>query len=90
MWATAGEPEGTFYFDNQPTVLDQFLVNENMATTNAALRVDADTVEVLRFPGTFTTSTFRRPRPFGGMGKPVNENGFFDHFPISVSMGEAD
>jgi predicted extracellular nuclease len=90
MWPTAGEPEGTFYFDNQPNVLDQFLVNEHMATPNAALRVDADTVDVLRFPGTFTTGTYRRPRPFGGMGKPVDTDGYSDHFPINVSVSEDD
>ncbi|MGY1708355.1 endonuclease/exonuclease/phosphatase family protein [Geodermatophilus sp. SYSU D00758] len=88
-WPTTGEPEGTFYFDNQPNVFDQFLVNKNMATSNAKLRVSADTVEVLRLPGTFTTGTHRRPRPFGGMGKPVDEDGFSDHFPIGASMTEA-
>lgn len=27
MWPVAGTPAGTFYFENQPNVLDQFLVN---------------------------------------------------------------
>ncbi|MGY1617390.1 endonuclease/exonuclease/phosphatase family protein [Geodermatophilus sp. SYSU D00691] len=90
MWPTAGEPDGTFYFDNQPNVLDQFLVNENMARSNAPLCVDPDSVEVVRLPGTFTTGTYRRPRPFGGMGKPVDRDGFSDHFPIGVTVTEAD
>jgi predicted extracellular nuclease len=90
MWPTAGQPEGTFYFDNQPNVLDQLLVNEHMAISTAAIRVDPDTVEVLRFPGTFTTGPFRRPRPFGGMGKAVDTDGYSDHFPISANITEAD
>ena len=28
--------------------------------------------------------------PFCGMGKPVNQNGFSDHFPITMTFIEAD
>jgi hypothetical protein len=28
--------------------------------------------------------------PFGGMGKPVNQNGFSDHFPITMTVTELD
>ncbi len=90
MWPAMGEPEGTFYFDNQPNLLDQFLANKNMATQDAPIKVDADTVEILRFPGTFSTGRYPRPKPFGGMGKPVDEDGFSDHFPIGVLVTEAD
>ena len=32
MWPLIGDPpDGTFYFDNEPNLLDQFLVNKNMA-----------------------------------------------------------
>ncbi len=43
------------------------MVSKNMATRNAPIRAKADTVEILRFPGTFSTGTYRRPKPFGGM-----------------------
>jgi hypothetical protein len=89
MWEDLGAPEGTFYFDNQPNVLDQFLVNKNMATQGSPIQVDADSVEIMRFAGT-STGTFRRPRPFGGMGKEVDMDGFSDHFPIAVHVTEAD
>jgi hypothetical protein len=29
-------------------------------------------------------------KPVGGMGKPVNQNGFSDHFPITMTVTEAD
>jgi hypothetical protein len=61
-----------------------------MATQTALIRVDPETVELLRFPGTFSTGRYRRPKPFGGMGKPVNESGFSDHFPIGIEVREAD
>jgi hypothetical protein len=36
MWPIVGTPDGSFYFDNQPNLLDQFLVNENMASCEGA------------------------------------------------------
>lgn len=90
-WALLGDPpDGTFYFDNQPNVLDQFLVNRHMAAEGSLLRADPASVRILRFPGTFSTGTFAKPKPFGGMGKPVKEDGFSDHFPISMHVIEAD
>lgn len=60
-----------------------------MARENDPIRAKADTVEILRFPGTFT-GEYKRPKPFGGMGKPVDEDGFSDHFPIGMQVTEAD
>lgn len=90
MWPATGIPDGSFYFNNQPNMLDQFLVNANMARENSPLRVDADSVRILKFPGTFDTGTYPRPIPFGGMGKKINTNGFSDHFPIGMRVTEAD
>jgi len=33
---------------------------------------------------------FQIPRPFGGMGQPVDPQGFSDHFPIAMRVIEAD
>lgn len=90
MWPVLGRPDGTFYYDNEPNMLDQFLVNKNMATQDAVLRAEPGSVEILRFPGTSDDGTYPRPVPFGGMGKPVNEDGFSDHFPIGFQVVEAD
>jgi len=89
MWPAMGKPDGTFYFDNQPNLLDQFLVNKNMARQDSPIKANADTVEILRFPGTFSAGKYPRPKPFGGMGKPVDEKGFSDHFPIGAQITEA-
>jgi hypothetical protein len=45
-------------------------------------------VEILRFPGTSETGDYPRPIPFGGMGKPINRDGFSDHFPIGLTVEE--
>jgi predicted extracellular nuclease len=90
MWPATGLTDGTFYFNNEPNLLDQFLVNVNMARDDSLIRANPDTVEILRFPGAVSTGRFPKPRPFGGMGKPVDENGFADHFPIAMRVTEAD
>jgi predicted extracellular nuclease len=90
MWPAAGSPDGSFYFNNEPNQLDQFLVNVNMAKKDSPITVHADTVQILRFPGTFSTGKYPTPIPFGGMGKKVDEDGFSDHFPIGMQVTEAD
>jgi predicted extracellular nuclease len=89
-WSVIGDPaDGTFYYSNEPNLLDQCLVNKNMAKQGCPIRAKAETLEILRFPGTFT-GKYKRPKPFGGMGKPVDEDGFSDHFPIGLQVTEAD
>ncbi len=89
-WSVIGDPtDGTFYYNNEPNLLDQFLVNKNMAKQDSPIRAKPDTVEILRFPGTFT-GKYKRPKPFGGMRKPVDEDGFSDHFPVGIQVTEED
>jgi endonuclease/exonuclease/phosphatase family protein len=89
MWQAEGSGEGTFYFNNFANVLDQFLINRNMISDERPLRADPASVEIVRLPGTATPGRYRAPIPFGGMGKPVNQAGFSDHFPITVTVHEA-
>ncbi|WP_018639875.1 endonuclease/exonuclease/phosphatase family protein [Parafrankia elaeagni] len=88
MWPAAGAPEGTFYFQNEPNLLDQFLVNANMAHPTSPLRANPDSVQILRFPELVHTGDYPRPRPFGGMGATVDETGYSDHFPIGMTVTE--
>jgi endonuclease/exonuclease/phosphatase family metal-dependent hydrolase len=50
MWPIVGSPDGSFCFDNQPNMLDQFLVNKNMVTGEASVKVDPATVQILKSP----------------------------------------
>jgi predicted extracellular nuclease len=90
MWDILGKGEGSFFFENFANLLDQFLVNKNMARQTSTIQAVPDSVELLRFPGMVSTKTYPAPVPFGGMGKPVNPNGFSDHFPIAMEVREAD
>ena len=93
MWPVMGtghhdQPDGTFYFDNEPNQLDQFLINKNMIIHTSPIRALPDTVQILRFPGTSVDGDYPRPIPFGGSGKPINTNGFSDHFPIGMRISQ--
>ena len=68
-----------FYFDNQLNMLDQFMVNKNMATGDAPIKADPATARILKPPAMVNPGVYPKPIPFGGMGKPVNQNGFSDH-----------
>lgn len=84
-----GQPDGSFYWENVPNMLDQFLVNRAMAA-DGPMSVDEQSVAILRFPGMADDGDYPRPVPFGGMGRTVDTNGFSDHFPIGVRVLEAD
>lgn len=92
-WEVLAAERGTLYFDGRANVLDQFLVNKNMAPREAPIRVVPDSVAVESglVPGLAKRSSDAlQPVPFGGMGKKVNKDGFSDHFPISLRVVEED
>lgn len=60
-----------------------------MIIDHTPIRARPESVRILRFPGTSSTGDYPRPIPFGGMGKPINQNGFSDHFPIAVIVEDA-
>jgi hypothetical protein len=70
-------------------MLDQFLANKNMALGDAPIKVDPSTVQ----------SSSRQPWPIRCLsqaspvrrnGQAVNQNGFSDHFPTSMTVTEID
>jgi hypothetical protein len=46
MWPIVGLSDGSFYFDNQLNMLNQFLINKNMATGDAPLKADPTTMQI--------------------------------------------
>ena len=71
-------------------MLDQFLVNKNMATGDALIKVNPGTAQILEPPAMVDPGLYPKPIPLGGMGDPVNQNGFSDHFPITVTATEVE
>jgi len=88
MWPLMGAGMASYYYGNEPCFLDQFLVNKNLLSQNAPIRVVPESVEVLRFPEMVGTGIYPIPIRFGGMKTPVNLDGFSDHFPIAMKVRE--
>jgi len=88
MWVLMGQGLGTLYFENVPNLFDQFLVNKNMIRADVPIKVQPGSAEIVSFPGMVHPGRYPCPIPFGGMGNPVNTNGYSDHFPISVGVTE--
>ncbi len=87
MWPLMGKGLGTLYY-NGPNLLDQILINKNWLQPTSTFKVKPDSATIIKFPKMMDKKG--QPIPFGGMGKPVNQNGFSDHFPVEVVVTEAD
>jgi hypothetical protein len=90
MWALMGQGTGTLYYDNSANLFDQFLANRNMLRSGASIKVQPDSARIERFTEMVDPGEYPKPIPFGGMGKPINLDGFSDHFPISILVTESD
>jgi predicted extracellular nuclease len=88
MWPMMGKGLGTFYY-NGPNMLDNILVNKNLLKSGAPITVKANSANILHYAAMTSKST-GAARPFGGMGKAVDQNGFSDHFPVEVLLTEDD
>ncbi|MCB2231616.1 endonuclease/exonuclease/phosphatase [bacterium] len=94
MWPFCGAGIGTHYYDNFPNVLDQFIVAKGLLTGNEGLQIKkaADgsyPVAVERFPEMVSDGDYPAPIRFGRPSAAgFNQNGFSDHYPISVLVSE--
>jgi hypothetical protein len=87
MWPILGQGIGTYYYDNAPNVVDQFLVSTGLITGDSGIRVVPESVQVIRFPEMVRPGTYPVPARFGR--KPsLNLEGFSDHYPIGILLQE--
>lgn len=87
MWPQMGQKIGTHYYNNEASVLDQFLVSKGMLTGKSGFTADTESVEIVRFSEMVYPGRYPRPVRFN-RGDSVNLNGFSDHFPISMMLRE--
>ncbi len=89
MWELAGERLATYYFGNQPNVLDQFWVSKGILKRGSPFRVEKGSVDIFRpkemisggdYPG---ARFFKRPSE-----KKYDPDGYSDHFPIVMKLLE--
>jgi endonuclease/exonuclease/phosphatase family metal-dependent hydrolase len=85
MWDHLAKDEGTFYFD-RPIVLDQFLISKGILNKKSGFKYREGSCKVEIFAGMSTTDTYKKPIKFGRPKSGLNQNGFSDHFPVSMIL----
>jgi hypothetical protein len=85
MWDILGQSEATYYYQNSPNLLDQFLVSKGLVSTHSGIRANPDSVHIVRYPGLVEEGDYPVPIPFGRKDS-VNVNGFSDHSPVAMEL----
>ena len=83
MWEAIGSRAGTFYYSDAYNVLDQFMVSRGMLIDNAKLKVQQGSIRIEIFP---EMSKNGIPRKFGRPAEALDQEGYSDHFPISLVL----
>ena len=87
MWTIMAKGIGTFYYNNFPNLLDQFMVSKGIIDGNK-IKVKENTVEVVVFPE-MVAGQYKYPVRFGRpFNNSLDEEGFSDHLPVSVKLAE--
>ena len=85
MWPIMAQGSGTFYYDNFPNFLDQFMISKGIIS-GSKIRIKDGSVKIITFPE-MVTGEYKVPINFGRPSQNnLNEQGFSDHFPIAVTI----
>ena len=86
--------DGTLYYRNNGSVFDQILVNRSLLTGEGGLVIQESSARIDAFPSMVDHRVNYGPIRFGlPRGNPssnVNQDGFSDHFPVSVIVAPSD
>lgn len=94
MWPLSGKAAGTFYFNNYPMMIDQFMVTKALIKSNGKIRIAEDEsgylVKIEHFSEMISKGRYPNPLSFGRPAKKstFNPDGYSDHFPISMVIEE--
>jgi predicted extracellular nuclease len=86
MWSLMTNSVGTFYFNNSPNLLDQFMISKGIVTKKN-FQIKNNSIEIIRFPE-MVQGKYEIPLKFGRPAEKLNKKGFSDHFPIAVTLEE--
>jgi hypothetical protein len=85
MWDIIAKDEGTFCFDTF-SVLNQFMVSKGIVAKNSKLSIKPDSLKVEAYPEMLTSKG--GPRRFGRPSDKLDQDGYSDHLPISLTLTE--
>jgi len=84
--------DGTLYFGDNGNVFDQILISRPLITGASGLKADEQTARVEAFPEMVSHRVGEGPirfgLPKGNAAANVNQDGFSDHFPVSIQIDE--
>jgi endonuclease/exonuclease/phosphatase family metal-dependent hydrolase len=87
MWPIMAQGLGTFYYDNFPNFLDQFMISKGIAMSHK-MSVTDNSVRIITYPE-MMAGEYNVPVKFGRPSdNSLKVSGFSDHFPISVTLNE--
>jgi hypothetical protein len=85
--------DGSLYFQGDGNVFDQILVNRSLLKGERGLTVLQDTATIAAVPTMVDHHVGEGPirfgLPKGDAAKNVNQNGYSDHFPVTVNVRES-
>lgn len=88
MWPLMGRGLGTHYHENNAAMLDQILISGGMLKTKSKLKAVEDSAAIVQLPEMTATGRYPAPIRFGRPSSGLNQNGFSDHFPITLTLNE--
>lgn len=90
MWEAVGSREATYYFGSQPNLLDQFWVSKGVLKNDTPFQVKPGSAEIFRPSVLVASGDYPRARKFGRPSRATtfDEDGYSDHFPITMVLQE--
>lgn len=95
MWPIHGTAVGSYYYDNFPLAIDQFLISKGGILKSSPIQIgefsDGSMAKVEKFPEMISSGRYPDPIRFGRPSSKSTyhpDTGFSDHYPISMIIKE--
>ena len=87
MWQLLGLRKGSYVYNSESIMLDQFLVSRGMLSKTGKFKIDDQSVKIEIYDG-MIKGRYKTPVRFGRPSSSYNPLGFSDHLPISIEIYE--
>lgn len=88
MWPLMSQGMGTHYYNNDPSILDQFLISGGFSKSKSKIKAIEDSVQIIQLREMIKSGRHPVPVRFGRPSSGLNQNGFSAHYPITMSITE--
>jgi hypothetical protein len=77
----------SYYYGNEGSIIDQLLVSQGIATGSSGIMVRPETTAIHQLPEMRKAGEYPAPRRYGRPSERLDQDGFSDHYPVSVVLG---